>query len=59
MTSTGAVELYWMPGCTSCVRMKEFVEKSGKPFEAINFDVEVARGEKLRQLGLMFPVLHR
>jgi glutaredoxin len=31
-----AVELYWGPGCTSCLRAKEFLTKHGVAFEAVN-----------------------
>lgn len=37
------VELYWKPGCTSCLRMKEFVDKSGVSYDAINLDTEPQR----------------
>jgi glutaredoxin len=30
------VELYWGPGCTSCVRAKEFLTKHGVEFEGVN-----------------------
>lgn len=31
-----AIELYWGPGCTSCLRVKEFLTKHGVDFEAVN-----------------------
>jgi glutaredoxin len=49
------VELYWMPGCSSCLRMKEFVERSGLDFVAINVDQEPERASKLSRLGLRVP----
>src|SRR5262245_27405211 len=35
-TGVPTIELFWMPGCSSCLRMKEFVEKTGMPFTAVN-----------------------
>lgn len=49
------VELYWMPGCSSCLRMKEFVERSGRDFVAINVDQEPERAAKLTRNGLRVP----
>ena len=30
------VRVYWQPGCTSCLRMKEFLTKNGVPFVSVN-----------------------
>lgn len=49
------VEAYWMPGCTSCLRMKEFLEKSGVDFVAINVDEYPEAKEKLDRQGLLLP----
>lgn len=49
------VELYWMPGCSSCLRMKEFVERTGVDYVAINVDQEPERATKLTQQGLRVP----
>ena len=27
----GDIEVYWIPGCSSCLRMKEFLETTGLP----------------------------
>jgi glutaredoxin len=50
-----SVELYWMPGCSSCLRMKEFVEQSGVDYVAINVDQEPERAAKLARQGLRVP----
>ncbi|WP_099038229.1 glutaredoxin domain-containing protein [Mycobacterium neglectum] len=50
-----SVELYWMPGCSSCLRMKEFVEQSGIGYVAINVDTEPERAAKLTSQGLRVP----
>ena len=31
-----AIKAYWQPGCTSCLRMKEFLTKHGVPFVSVN-----------------------
>lgn len=51
------IEVYWMPGCSSCLRMKEFVEKTGLPFVAVNVDQEPERAGKLKERGLRVPTL--
>lgn len=30
------VSVFWLPGCSSCLRLKEFVERHGIEFESIN-----------------------
>jgi glutaredoxin len=50
------LELYWMPGCSSCLRMKEFVESTGKPFIAINVDADPEQKAKIMAKGLFLPV---
>jgi hypothetical protein len=51
------VEVYHVPGCSSCLRMKEFVEKSGIPFEDISLAVSPERGAKLQRLGVYPPAV--
>ena len=51
------IEVYWMPGCSSCLRMKEFVEATGLPYVAINVDQEPERADKLKEHGLRVPTL--
>ena len=43
MTLTNVVQAYWMPGCSSCLRMKEFISKSGREWVAINADEDLDR----------------
>lgn len=52
-----AIEAFWMPGCTSCLRMKEFLEKSGKPFVSINLAEDPAAADSLRPLGVTAPAV--
>lgn len=41
------VELYWGPGCSSCLRAKEFLAKHGVDFEAVNI---VGGGEGMARM---------
>jgi hypothetical protein len=34
--SDAPLKAYWQPGCTSCLRMKEFLTKHGVPFVSVN-----------------------
>ena len=33
---TSVIKAYWQPGCTSCLRMKEFLTRHGVPFVSVN-----------------------
>lgn len=49
------VEVYWRPGCSSCLRLKEFMEKSGVQYEEINLIAHPERSEKIDRLGVKSP----
>jgi len=49
------IEAYWMPGCSSCLRMKEFLEKSGLEFTAINVDEHPEAKDKLARHNVLLP----
>jgi uncharacterized damage-inducible protein DinB/glutaredoxin len=51
------IEAYWIPGCTSCLRMKEFLEKNGVTYEPVNLEDYPERGERLKATGLLLPVV--
>jgi uncharacterized damage-inducible protein DinB/glutaredoxin len=53
------IEAYWVPGCSSCLRMKEFMQRSGKTFEAINLEEHPERGARLKPFGLVVPAVVR
>jgi glutaredoxin len=53
--ASDVLEIFWMPGCSSCLRMKEFVEKLGVPHRAVNVAANPARAEQLSELGLTVP----
>ena len=54
------VRVFWQPGCTSCLRTKEFLTKSGVDYESINVHGNPAGMEELRKLGARsVPVVAR
>jgi len=55
MTASATVEAYWMPGCSSCLRMKEFIERSGRPFTASNVDADEEARRAMAAAGLVAP----
>jgi hypothetical protein len=54
--ATGTIEAYWMPGCSSCLRMKEFIQKSGRDWVAINVDERTDVRAELEARGMIPPV---
>src|SRR6185503_14074474 len=54
------VRVFWQPGCTSCLRTKEFLTKNGVDYESINVHGNAAGMEELRKLGARsVPVVAR
>src|SRR5216683_81722 len=51
MLAAERVKVFWQPGCTSCLRTKEFLTKSGVDYESINVHDNPAGMEELRKLG--------
>lgn len=45
------VKMFWQPGCSSCMRTKEFLKKNGVPFESIDVANDPGGLEQLRALG--------
>ena len=45
------VRVFWQPGCTSCLRTKEFLTRNGVDYESINVHGNAAAMEELRKLG--------
>lgn len=61
-SSLGApvVKAYWQPGCTSCLRMKEFLTKHGVPFVSVNVLEDKDAFEELAALGIRsVPIVRR
>jgi glutaredoxin len=60
MPATERVKVFWQPGCTSCLRTKEFLTKHGVDYESINVHGNAAGMEELRGLGARsVPVVAR
>ena len=60
MLQAERVKVFWQPGCTSCLRTKEFLTKSGVDYESINVHGNAAGMEELRKLGARsVPVVAR
>src|SRR3981189_303628 len=60
MVAGEGVKVFWQPGCTSCLRTKEFLTKSGVDYESINVHGNPAGMEELRKLGARsVPVVSR
>jgi uncharacterized damage-inducible protein DinB/glutaredoxin len=56
---TDEIEGYWVPGCSSCLRMKEFLTRSGVAFTAINLEESPEGVRKLEHFGMLAPVVVR
>jgi glutaredoxin len=54
------VKAYWQPGCTSCLRMKEFLAKHGVPFVSVNVLEDPNGFAELATLGVRsVPIVRR
>lgn len=55
-----AYTVYWQPGCTSCLKTREFLRAHGVPFESVNVREDPAAFERLARLGVKsVPVVAR
>lgn len=55
-----AVKLFWQPGCTSCLRTKEYLTRRGVSYESINAAANPEAQEAMRVLGARsVPVVAR
>jgi hypothetical protein len=60
ISSRGAVRVYWAPGCTSCLRTKEFLAGRGIAFESVNVKARAGAMDELAALGARsIPVVAR
>jgi glutaredoxin len=60
LATADRVRVFWQPGCTSCLRTKEFLTRNGVDFESINVHGNAAGMEELRKLGARsVPVVAR
>src|SRR5258705_1622056 len=54
------IKAYWQPGCTSCLRMKEFLTKHGVPFVSVNVLEDKDAFTDLATLGVRsVPIVRR
>ena len=54
------IKAYWQPGCTSCLRMKEFLTKHGIPFVSVNVLEDRDAFAELETLGIRsVPIVRR
>jgi glutaredoxin/uncharacterized damage-inducible protein DinB len=54
------LRVYWRPGCSSCVRVKEFLTGLGLDYESINVSARPEAMDELRALGVRtVPVVAR
>jgi glutaredoxin len=58
--ATESLKVYWRPGCSSCVRIKEFLSGLGVEYESVNVSATPEAMEDLRALGVRtVPVVAR
>ena len=54
------LRVYWRPGCSSCVKVKEFLTHLGVEYESINVSARPEAMDELRELGVRtVPVVAR
>lgn len=54
------VRVYWAPGCTSCLRVKEFLRSRGQTFDSVNAAAEPDAMDRLQSMGARsVPVVER
>jgi glutaredoxin len=54
------VSVYWKPGCSSCLKVKEFVEDQGIPFESVDVSVSTEAMDEIFAAGLRsIPAVRR
>jgi glutaredoxin len=55
-----AISVYWIPGCSSCLKVKEFVEDQGVSFESVNVAEHQEAMDELVAAGLHgLPVVRK
>src|SRR5687767_11205102 len=47
-----ALKVYWRPGCSTCVKVKEFLSGLGVRYESINVSARPEAMDELRELGV-------
>jgi glutaredoxin len=60
MTDATSLRVYWQPGCSSCLKTKEFLSRHGLDFASINVRTEPGAAAELARLGARsIPVVAR
>jgi glutaredoxin len=55
-----AYVVYWQPGCSSCLRAKEFLSRHGVAFDSVNVRLDAGAAQRLAALGARsIPVIAR
>jgi glutaredoxin len=55
-----ALRVYWRPGCSSCVKVKEFLSQLGVAYQSVNVSATPEAMDELRALGVRtVPVVVR
>src|SRR3954454_2416416 len=58
--ATDSLKVYWRPGCSSCVRVKEFLSGLGIEYESVNVSATPEAMQDLRAFGVRtVPVVAR
>lgn len=58
--TTGAISVYWAPGCSSCLRVKEFLNARGIAFASVNVVSDPDAMDRLAAFGARsVPVIER
>lgn len=59
-TNPQPLKVYWQPGCTGCLRTKEFLTNHGVPFVSINVLADKEAFDELARLGVRrVPIVRR
>ena len=59
-SEASVIKAYWQPGCTSCLRMKEFLTKHGVAFVSVNVFEDKDAFAELTALGIRsVPIVRR
>lgn len=59
-SAADALTVYWQPGCSSCLAVKEFLSRRGVPFAAVNVLADARGFAELASLGLRrVPIVRR
>ena len=59
-TGQAPLKVYWQPGCSSCLKTKEFLIDNGVEFESVNVLEDESGFAELQELGLrLVPIVAR